>query len=354
MKARVAVMLMAGGLALPAQMRISVQQLVSFVKSSLQMRHDDRKLATYLKKVSLSERLDAATVEELQGLGAGPRTVEALEALRDATRDLKKAAAPPPKPARPVLAPPPREEQQRVLAEVRDYALGYTKRLPDFICTQVTRRYIDPSGLEFWQRQDVITTKLSFFEQKEDYKVVMVNSQPIDVDYERLGGAISAGEFGTMLKEIFEPESETEFSWSRWATLRGRRNHVYDYRVRQPRSKWRISFERSIDIVAGYHGQVFVDAQTNQVTRIRLEAENIPVTFPVQEASIELDYDRVPINDEPYMLPLKHTMRMRQGKMLVKNEVEFRMYRKFGADAVITFDTPEPLPEDQLTEQPPK
>jgi hypothetical protein len=28
------------------------------------------------------------------------------------------------------------------------------------------------------------------------------------------------------------------------------------------------------------------------------------------------------------------------------------MYRKFEAEAVITFDTPEPLPEEMTTEQP--
>jgi hypothetical protein len=38
-------------------------------------------------------------------------------------------------------------------------------------------------------------------------------------------------------------------------------------------------------------------------------------------------------------------MRMRSGKFLSKNEVEFRMYRKFGAEAIIVRD-PEPLPEE--------
>jgi hypothetical protein len=30
------------------------------------------------------------------------------------------------------------------------------------------------------------------------------------------------------------------------------------------------------------------------------------------------------------------------------------MYRKFGAEATIKFDTPEPLPEEKINEQPPK
>ena len=47
-------------------------------------------------------------------------------------------------------------------------------------------------------------------------------------------------------------------------------------------------------------------------------------------------------------------MRMREGKFLTKNEVEFRLYRKFGVDAVIKFDTPDPLTEDKTKEQPPQ
>ncbi len=40
--------------------------------------------------------------------------------------------------------------------------------------------------------------------------------------------------------------------------------------------------------------------------------------------------------------------------LLAKNEVEFRLYRKFAAEAVVTFETPEPLPEEKTKEQPPK
>ena len=65
----------------PAQTKMSVAQLVSFVKSSIELHHSDRQVAEYLKKVTLSNRLDARTAEDLQGLGAGPRTVEALNAL---------------------------------------------------------------------------------------------------------------------------------------------------------------------------------------------------------------------------------------------------------------------------------
>ena len=354
MLARLAVLALAVVLSAPAQMKMTVNQLVSFIQSSIKLRHDDRKVAAYLKNIRLTERLDDRTIEDLQGQGAGSKTIEALQVLRDASQVMPPPKPPEVKPPPPPIPPPSTQEQKKVIEEARDYALNYTKRLPDFICTQVARRFLDPSGLEFWQRIDIITAKLTFFEQKEDYKVVMVNSQPIDIPYERLSGAISSGEFGTMMKALFEPETKAEFTWTRWTTLFGRRHHVYNYRVAQSRSQWKISYQRSLEIISGYHGLVFVDDGTHSVSRIRLDADSIPPSFPIQQASIELDYDLVAIGNSQFMLPLRHTMRMREGKLLAKNEVQFLMYRKFGAEATITFDTPDALPEDKFKEGPPK
>src|SRR5262245_39668300 len=156
-----------------------------------------------------------------------------------------------------------------------------------------------------------------------------------------------------MLKEIFEPESRARFEWERWATLRGRRMHVYTYHVPQETSKWSIVYERTDRIVPAYGGLIYVDRDTHAVMRVTLEGEDLPVSFPVQQAGTVLDYDYVTIAGSEYVLPLKAVVRMRSGRLLTKNESEFRMYNRFGAEATITFE-PEPLPEDATKEQPAK
>lgn len=323
-----------------------------FIESSIKLKQEDRRVAEYLKKVKLTERLDDRTIETWQGLGAGPRTVEALRNMAEASSALPKPGPPAPKPPPVVIPPPSPEEQKRILDDVRNYALSYTKRLPDFICVQVTRRHYDPTGLEFFRLLDTITERLSYFEQKEDYKVVMINNRTTDISHDKLGGATSSGEFGSMLRQIFEPETETDFRWERWATLRERRNHVFAYRVAQARSKWHIDYQRTMDIVPGYRGLIYVDADLFTVSRITLEAVDIPVSFPIQMASTMLDYSFTKIGESEHVLPLRAEVRMREGKNLIKNEVEFRLYRKFGADATIKFDTPEPLSDELTKEQP--
>jgi hypothetical protein len=88
------------------------------------------------------------------------------------------------------------------------------------------------------------------------------------------------------------------------------------------------------------------------VVRITSVAELAP-TFPIQQAQDTLDYDLATISGHEYLLPLRAVVQMREGKYLSKNEVEFRLYRKFTAGVTITF-TPDALPDDQTKEQPPK
>ncbi len=90
------------------------------------------------------------------------------------------------------------------------------------------------------------------------------------------------------------------------------------------------------------------------ILKVTLEAENVPPSFPISQATTALDYDYVKIGDQTHLLPLKAEIRMRTAKLLTRNLVEFHLYRKFGADTSITFDTPEALPEEQTKEQPPK
>ena len=102
----------------------------------------------------------------------------------------------------------------------------------------------------------------------------------------------------------------------------------------------------------GYHGEIFVDRELHTIVRITQEADNIPPTFPVREAKETLDYDFAKIGDSEFLLPLVADMRMHAGREWTKNVKEFRLYRKFSADAVIKFDA-EQAPDDKTKEQTP-
>jgi hypothetical protein len=328
-----------------SEMTITVAQLVAFIQSTVQLRQPDRQVAEYLHHVHLTNKLDNRTIEDLEGQGAGPKTIAALHDLRDTSASLPPPPPPPPPPVVIQIPPPDSLEQGRILDQAREYALNYTRQLPDFICVQVTRRWVDPNGVDSWRHLDTITTRLSYFDQKEDYKVVLVNDQPVqDMPLELLGGTISAGEFGSMMRDIFDTGSNTRFEWERWATLRGRRNYVLSYDIDQLHSRYHLIANRSLDIITAYKGLIFIDYQSKAISRLTLRAYGIPYTFPVRDVTTSLDYDITKIGDTPFMLPLKAEITSRRGDESTRNDVEFRLYRKFGADTTIKFDTQEEAP----------
>jgi hypothetical protein len=342
--------------ALYAQRTMTVAQLVTFLKSSVRMKNDDRQVADFVRKVKLTNKLDARTIEDLQGMGIGQRTLAALRDLSTATSTL---AAPPPAGPQVAIAtipPPDSIEQKKILAEITQNALDYSKNLPNFLCTQVTRRHGDPTGQENWRTFDTIQERLSYSDQKEDYKVVLVNSQPVqNVEHDQLGGATSSGEFGSMLAEIFSPETHAEFEWERWATLRGRRMYVFNFRVPQRYSKYSIYHQGSQRrIIVGYHGLIYADREGKMVMRIKLDCDTIPPDYPIQQVSLDLNYDFTDIAGQQFVLPLKADLHSREGRFLVWNEVEFHLYRKFETGSTITFDTssPDAIPDEKLKEQP--
>jgi hypothetical protein len=243
------------------------------------------------------------------------------------------------------------QEQERILDHVRKYALDYTKSLPDFICTQVTRRYMGDAKRGIWDRPEVITMRLSFFGQREEYKVISVNGRPSTLTMDQLGGTTSRGEFGTQLKMLFAPVSRARFAWKRWATLRNHRIHVYSYRIPRAHSQWHVKYEDRDSAAIGYRGLLYVDNDTEMVAKITAEAEDIPTTVPILQAWTELDYDFVTINAKEHLVPLRSATRLFTAKFQSRIEVEFREYRKFGSESRISFDTPEPLPKDKTEER---
>jgi hypothetical protein len=349
---------------------LSVPQLVSFIQSSEQLikegKQTDMELAKYLAKVRLTERLDDRVIEDMQSQGIGAKTLQALQALRDRTKDLM-AAKPIVPQAPPTPIPPPSSEQQAaIITDVREYALNYSRNLPDFICTQVTRRYAAPlPGTRWggsamsepsWQAQDVLQIRLSYSIQTgEKYLVVLANNAIVNKDYSQMGGSKSFGEFGSMLREIFEPSTEARFDWDHWGTLRGKRIMAFAYHVSQSRSQYHLVVEDAkLSIITAYRGLVEVDPDTHVVMRVTTIAENIPADFPIRKAEDVLDYDYQELSGHTFLLPLKSQVLMSGGDALTRLDEEFRLYRKYSADTDIKYDT-DPLPplsDDKTKETP--
>jgi hypothetical protein len=347
---------------------LTIDKLVQFIKSctdpQMRGRYPDKQVADYVHHLKLSERLDDKTLESLEAMSIGPQTRHALEDLRDRSKTLT-AAAPPDALLPPKQDPPPSsEEQAKILDELRDYALNYSGNLPDFICTQVTKRFGAPRpGTKYggksdddprWQAFDQLTMRLSYFNQKEDYHLILHNNTPTAQDYKSVGGSSSYGDFGSMLRDVFEPRSEARFEWDHWGTLRGQRVMAFAYRVPQERSEYHVQVtDMHLDVVAGYHGLVEADKKTHKIMRVTLEADALPAGYPIKSTRTILDYDYTEISGHTFLLPLKGQVYMTANDIITRNDESFHNYRKYSADASISFDDteiPPDVPASKTTE----
>ena len=172
------------------------------------------------------------------------------------------------------------------------------------------RRYIDPNAGDHYRSIGNILARVSYNHGTENYKVYSVNGRYADVSLEQAastGGTISNGEFGSMMREIFEDKRETQFGWDHWATLRGRRMAVFNYFIDSGHSDYSIEYGSGASqqrIITAYKGLVYADENTGEIARIQFVAVDIPRSFPVSAVTEILDYDLVDIGGKPMLRPV--------------------------------------------------
>lgn len=246
----------------------------------------------------------------------------------------------------------------QTLESIRLSALRYTKNLPDFICTQTTHRRVTdasgfagmtgvstggrsvlgmPSGLSS-AGNDTIEEHLTFYDQSEHYDVVSVNGAKVSgMDHLKFAGAVSAGEFGSALENIFEPSTNTTFSWEHDSSIKGRRVHVLSFRVPKEHGNLVMYRGRDEQILAPYSGRVYVDTENNQVIKITSELE-LPAGFPIKMAQTTVVYRPVQIAGTSFNLPYESQVRLEDSSHLYVNEIQFRNYHRFSVQSIIRYD----------------
>jgi hypothetical protein len=272
--------------------------------------------------------------------------------------------------------------QPGMLEETRRIALNYSKALPDFVCTEAIHRYQAYGLTGAFRSTDILTLQLTYFQFHENYKLLARNGHPTTQSLESVGGAWTEGEFGSTLLQIFHHGSKAEFAFKQWARIGDRRAAVYTYRVERANSRFELRVSPD-SAIAGYHGEVFIDADTHRVLRIA-QVIDVPDGLPVQSSSNTGEYGFVDVSGHQYLLPVRweslsvdlpalhsparaasdaaiihpwqkppYPVTGRNGsgsgsapqmaaQMRYRNLIEFRDYRKYAAESTLSFDPPGP------------
>lgn len=229
--------------------------------------------------------------------------------------------------------PPDLPSQKKIIEDTIAKGRAYEKDLPDFVCSQVTIRNEDPKGMNQWKVLGSTNEELTFLHGKEEYRTLAVNGKKVTSESNRAGAELTANDFATYLRWTFDPKSAAEISWSNWDALRGHRVHVLGFRVTKDHSPMTVG-KGKLQIPTGFFGVLDVDADSGAILKLGMVPTDVPPTYPTQAISIELNWDFAKVGEHYYVLPYRADQHSKEGKKaLVWNEIEFRDYRKPGADS---------------------
>lgn len=227
----------------------------------------------------------------------------------------------------------------QVIADARDAAAEFNSQLPNFLVQQATTRYRSWMGPHNWQAVDVVTAEVAVVNGKEDYRNILVNGRAPQRPIETTG-SWSTGEFYVTLEDILSPATAAAFVAHGSDTIAGRDAWLYDLSVVKENSHWSLVTPDGSKYNPAYSGSIWIDKETRRVLRIEERASGLPRDFLYNKADSTVEYGFVRIEGKQYLLPVTsgNSACFTGSANCVKNEIEFRNYRKFTADSDISYD----------------
>ena len=229
-------------------------------------------------------------------------------------------------------------EHTTAIDAVREYALSYTKRLPNYTCTLTTRQVTRPPSLteNADVRLTVVEEELGFADSKEIRGIKRINGLAVTESGTEPEG-MSRGEFGNLLDIIFEPVTGADLRWERAATLENRKVDVLAFHV--PQSRGYLFKEARGNIRVPFEGFVYADTQTHAVLRIQMKCTMIPDKSDIRTFDLALDYKATAVGGGDFILPFHfvlHYMDSREDRQHT-NDGRYSGCRRFGSEASVRF-----------------
>jgi len=240
-----------------------------------------------------------------------------------------------------------------VVQKAMRYAFSFSDALPDFVCDQRTERFESRDNGAKWKKIDVVDAEVVYVERRENYRNIRLNGRPLR-SFDSLDGTTSTGEYGTVLRNMFHPSVEAEFTYLQDDEIVGVPTRVYKVKVDERRSHWRIGFNDQ-HIEAAYRGRVWIAPENGAVLRIEMEAVRFPLGFGLASSEMAIEYEPIEIGAARPLLPVRSVNMacFTQEVLCRRNDLFFRNYRKFGVEATVDFGE-EALDEpDEALDEPP-
>jgi hypothetical protein len=225
-----------------------------------------------------------------------------------------------------------------LIARTKAWSESFSQGLPNFVCEQVTTRYVEESRASDWQAQDVVSAKVVYEDGKEQYQGITVGGKRTNKSMMELGGSTSTGEFASTLRSLFSDYVAAEFKFQQSSSVSRTPISIYDYKVLLRHSDWAIKIGGQ-ELHPAYSGTVWVDKTTAAVRRIETQADNVPKNFPSDTIAMTVDYEPVHLGTATFLLPVhaENLSCFRGTTICSKNVIDFRDYHKYSGESSVEF-----------------
>lgn len=342
-----------------APKKITAQELKDMLTQMQQEKKSDDDVSTALKQVEMSEQLTPAMLNSLGSLLPGQQSLAQVYIL-----EARGAMLPPPPSDIPNDPAPDAAAQKALLDKAADYVSKTYDQLPDVTATRTTIRFQDnmetvasSSGLH-GSATDV-STGSGFTDSAQYFRFLGTADTAIvsDKGVEKMPTAKDTTPWGANRMIALEeqgPELNTDMSeaqaggktaFVRWELVNGKKAAVFSFAVEKKKAHYAVNYCCYPDTdqtgvatftsaslggarggsgggggakgnmqtntnwkpwksSVGYHGELFVNADTGIVVRLIHEADFKPSDVVHQEAT-RIDYDPVTIGDKTLVLETK-------------------------------------------------
>jgi len=225
-----------------------------------------------------------------------------------------------------------------LLPRIREKMSGILLRQPNYTCTETVERTRQAVGSHS-RIEDTLRLEVALVDGKEMF--AWPGSKQFE-DHD-LSDLVSTGMFGNgnfaIYARILFLSNVAAFQDQGEAALAGRPARRYDFRVSRLTSGHHLRVGDR-EAVVGFHGTFYADPVTLDIRRMEVIAEDIPPELGLLDVETAVDYNRLRIGDEEFLLPVESQLMMAMANEVDRNSVRFSSCRKFTGESVLLFDDP--------------
>ena len=181
------------------------------------------------------------------------------------------------------------------LEAIRGKIMTYAETLPNFVCSQATRRYRQ-IGRGGWRQENYSVQELSYLGNQKHYKNIGAGDSPPQ----------SADEFDSAVAGLFDYQTKAIFKFDGMEKIKGRQVVRIRYQVPKKSSNRMLHFPDKSKVVYGYEGNCWIDLEDYQVVRFRAKTnKDIPKNSLLKGYELSIDFQKIQIATGFFYMPMR-------------------------------------------------